>query len=395
MKMPRWLIAFGLWTGFAAVTACDAAQKGVIDDPDGHSNLRSGQQADATVVARVPAGEVFEFEPGEGSEWWRVTLKSGKTGWMHYSRIVEHAEMSDLSDGEVGDELVLYGQRRGVNYHALARGAAKGESAAMKAYFAITDTDGAAKEAQCVYFRRVVHLLGDEKWSAFLGTQALDYRLAVRQEYVDGMGASVFEPMGYLQRHFPKTAALLFRKEIVGLVSPDGKFAVRKGFSTVEPREDSRVVRSEVIEVAAGKEAASEALALADLLPDDQGEGMDREGQVLWSPDSRRFAMCSVVGMSTKTVIYQAAGAKFLRVEVAEAELPGRAGDAELKGAKKIFTCVDPLRWEAPQMLVLRQHEYWEGKHADGSLNAIGRTYVISVVVAGGRGKVEKVVVER
>ncbi|MEZ0389282.1 MAG: hypothetical protein ACAI34_19550, partial [Verrucomicrobium sp.] len=61
----------------------------------------------------------------------------------------------------------------------------------------------------------------------------------------------------------------------------------------------------------------------------------------------------------------------------------------------KIFTCVDPLRWEAPQMLVLRQHEYWEGKHADGSLNAIGRTYVISVVVAGGRGKVEKVVVER
>lgn len=387
MKTFQVLVLTCLWAVGGAGAA--AAQRGQIHDSDGHSNLRAGQSADAAVIAKVPAGEVFDFEPGEGSEWWRVTLASGKEGWMHYSRIMMHAEMADLKDGDPGDELALYGQGRGINYYRLARGAAKGEPTAVKAYFAITDTDGGAAETHCGYFMDVIHLLGDERWSAFLAGQSLDYRLAVRSEYMKAMEMGVFEPMGYLARHFPKTAALMFRKEIVDWVSPDGKCAVRKVFSTAEPRENSKVERAELV-------AKDNGSVLAELTPDDQGIGIDREGRVLWSPDSRRVALYSVAGMSAETVIYQAAGtAKFSRVEVSEPELPGRAGDAELKGAKQIYTHVEPLRWESPQRLILRRHEYWEGKHADGSIHSIGRTYLMTVVVAGGAGRVENVEVER
>lgn len=387
MKTFQVLVLASLWAAGGAAT--QAGQQGQIHDPEGHSNLRSGQSSDAAVIAKVPAGEVFDFEPGEGSEWWRVTLRSGKAGWMHYSRIMQHAEMADLKDGEAGDELMHYCQGRGINYYKLARGAAKGELEAMTAYFAITDTDGGAAEMHCGYFMDVVHLLGDEKWSAFLAGQPLDYRLAVRSEYVKAMEMSVFEPMGYLSRHFPKTAALLFRKEIVDWVSPDGKYAVRKVFSAAEPRENSRVERAELVSKENGD-------VTADLTPDDSGEGIDREGRVLWSPDSRRLAMFCVTGQAAQTVIYQASGAaKFARVNVPEPDLPGRAGDAELKGAKKIYSHVEPLKWESPQRMVLRRHEYWEGKHADGSINSIGRTYLVTVVVAGGNGRVEKVEVER
>ena len=125
MKTFQVLVLACLWAvGEAGVAA---AQRGQIHDPDGHSNLRAGQSADASVIARVPAGVVFNFEPGEGSEWWRVTLASGKEGWMHYSRIVMHAETADMKDGDAGDELALYGQGHGINCYRLARGAAKGE----------------------------------------------------------------------------------------------------------------------------------------------------------------------------------------------------------------------------------------------------------------------------
>lgn len=386
MKALRLLVLSGLW--LAAVSWASARQKGVIDDPDGFANLRADQNADAAVVARVPVGEVFEYEAGEGSEWWRVTLKSGQSGWMHYSRILEHAEMADLKDGDPGDELSLYGQGRGIHYYRLARGAAKGELAAMKGYFSLTDTDGGAGEAHSSYFLSVVHLLGDARWSAFLAGQPLDYRLEVRREYVEAMELRSFEPMGYLQRHFPTTAALLFRKELTEWTSPDGQYAVVKTFSTSEPRDSSKVERSRLVVKGSGD-------VLADLTPEDRGTGMGREGRVLWSPDSRRFAYFSVDGREAGTVLYQAAGqAKFLKVELPEPELPGRAEDAELKGAKKIYTHVEPLQWDSPQRLQLRRHEYWEGKRLDGSINSIGRTYLITVSVAGGRAKVEIIKVE-
>src|SRR6266550_4649820 len=44
--------------GFAGVSEF----RGVIDDPDGYVNVRKDKRADAPVVAKVKAGEPFEFQ---------------------------------------------------------------------------------------------------------------------------------------------------------------------------------------------------------------------------------------------------------------------------------------------------------------------------------------------
>ena len=60
---------------------------GVIDDPDGYVNLRKDKRADAAVVTKVKAGEIFQFKKKEGDGWCQVKLKSGVSGWTHCSRI--------------------------------------------------------------------------------------------------------------------------------------------------------------------------------------------------------------------------------------------------------------------------------------------------------------------
>ena len=39
---------------------------------------------------------------------------------------------------------------------------------------------------------------------------------------------------------------------------------------------------------------------------------------------------------------------------------------------------MEPQRWVGPDVLELRHHDYFEGKHADGSIHSIGRTYLIT-----------------
>jgi uncharacterized protein YgiM (DUF1202 family) len=62
-----------------------AGQRGVINDPDGYVNLRAGNSAEAEVIAKVKTGEPFTFERKADAEWCKVTLASGKSGWMHLS----------------------------------------------------------------------------------------------------------------------------------------------------------------------------------------------------------------------------------------------------------------------------------------------------------------------
>ncbi|WP_322282189.1 SH3 domain-containing protein [Prosthecobacter sp.] len=356
------LIQFGLFLGMALLAV--AGEKGVINDPDGFTNLRAGPSADAAVVARVNADEPFEFEEEPEKEWWKVTLASGKTGWMHSSRIRLHFTLDEIPEkDEEGCEVGEYAKARGFDYNATARAAAKGEPAAMKRYFGINDTDGAASESHSYCFNTVIHILGDDKLAAFLSQQPLDYRLDVRHHMGGGE---------YAERTFPKTAKLLFQKELVDWPSPDGRYAIRKVFSDAQVDHTSKVVRAEVIEKATGK-------AIADLTDADIGKGAWREGRVLWSPDSKRFAFFSGAQASTgSTVVYEDDGKTFTRAKLPEVKFPGRDTDAELKNAKHEWAYVEPLRWERPDVLVLSHHDYFRSKHDDGSLHDVGRTYEIT-----------------
>lgn len=372
--------------GISLLRAAAAQDHGVINDPDGFTNLRAKQDANAAIVTKVKNGEVFEFESSEGSEWWKVTLSSGKSGWMHRSRIRLHYTLAEMPEkDEEGSEVAYYGKAHGFDYSATARAAAKGEPAAMKRFFGITDTDGGAAESHASTFCQVIHLLGDEKLAAFLKDQPLEYRVGVRSQMLNGLVLWPFEETTYAERNFPQTTRLLCQKEIVDWPSPDGRHAIRKVFSEARASEKSKVVKAEVIEKGSGK-------AIAELTEDDMGTGLNREGKVLWSPDTQRFAYMSGAlgaGGEAQTVVYEKRGGTFTRAELPEVEFPGRATDAELKGAKHLWSFVEPLRWEKPDVLLLLHHEYFESKRADRSIHSIGRTYEITRNFTTGKATVK------
>ena len=356
-----------------------ATQRGIINDPDGSTNVRAAQGADAAVVAKVRTGEAFDFESAEDSEWWRVTLSSGKTGWMHKSRIRFHFTIDEIPvKDEEGSEVAHYGKERGFDYCATARAAAQGEPAAMQQFFSITDTDGGAAESHAGYFNMVIHLLGDQKLAAFLARQPLNRQLDVRNQMGD-FTFWPFEGAGYVERNFPQTAKLLCKKEITNWVSPDGRHAVRKVFSEACASSRSKVVRAELIERATGK-------VIADLTDADIGQGYQREGKVLWSPDSKCFAYFSgAEGQAAQTVVYKAGANKFFaRAKPPILSLPGREADPELRSATHLWTFEEPTSWTSSDVLVLLHHEYFEGKRADSSIHSIGRTYEVTWNIATG-----------
>jgi hypothetical protein len=184
---------------------------GVINDPDGFTNVRAKQNADSAIVGKVLAGEVFEFTAAEGgfATWVKVKLPGGKSGWMHASRVRLHATLDELADTGPNDEINVYGKHAKIDYYPLARSAARGEAKGLQRYFAIDDTDGAAAETHYDVLRKVAHLLGDEKLAKFLSTQPAKYRANVYDHLSSELASWPFEPKAYLERNFPKTAKVL------------------------------------------------------------------------------------------------------------------------------------------------------------------------------------------
>jgi hypothetical protein len=176
------------------------------------------------------------------------------------------------------------------------------------------------------------------------------------------------ENIPYLRRHFPETVKVLFRRELVDWPSPNGRYAIRKIFSDEFDLTDAKVVRAELIEKASGQ-------VLCNMTADDIGLGRDREGNVLWSPDSKRFACLSAwmkeqtgnlmdtpppAPQRKQTAVYQIAGESFAKVEMALSEVPGREKDDELTGAVLGHEYTEPIRWAKPDVLILQRHEYYE-----------------------------------
>lgn len=61
--------------------------RAVINDPDGYTNVRSGQGASYGIIARINEGEVFYAMPQQNSDWWPIRTVDGKYGYIHRSRI--------------------------------------------------------------------------------------------------------------------------------------------------------------------------------------------------------------------------------------------------------------------------------------------------------------------
>lgn len=341
-----------------------AQDTGVTSEAD--VGLRTEQNASAAAVATVKRDEPFACECEPKAEWCKVTLRSGQAGWLERAAIRFHFTEKDLpekDDPKNLSEIGSFARSRGFNYDTTVRAAARGDTKALKRFFALSkEVDGAAAESHAGVPYIVYHLLGDAKFAAFLKAQPVEYWTMVRNSIASAAN------IAYLRRHFPETVKVLFRREIVAWPSPNGRYAIRKVFSDEFDLTDSKVERAELIERASGR-------VRCDITADDIGLGRDREGNVLWSPDSKRFACLSAwMKQSTgkfsdipppapqrkQTTVYHVAGESFAKVEMPLSEVPGRDKDEELTGAVLGHEYTEPVRWAKPDVLILERHEYYQ-----------------------------------
>lgn len=311
-----------------------------------------------------------------------------------------HFTERDLPAGEKDptgpSEIDEFAGKRGFHYGRGTRRAARGESKALKKFFEIAQgADGAAAESIAGIPTVVYHLLGDEKFAEFLTGQPLPFRMMVRNRILrDGLEAPATL---YLRRHFPATTRTLFQREIVDWSSPNDRYAIRKVFSDELELSGSKVVKAELIEKQSGR-------VLCDLTHDDIGTGEEREGEALWSPDSKRVACLSSdlseqqgnlfstprpAPLRKQTAVYQVAGDDFARVDLPLGEVPARENDAELKGAILGHEYTEPVRWQKPNVLVLQRHEYFRKMMPTkldhltfDSIHDLDRTHQITATIA-------------
>jgi len=346
-----------------------AEQRGVIDGAAGPGDLRTEKNAAAPVVATVKPGEPFSFEQDESAEWVKVTLGADKSGWLPVSRVRLFFDKSDLPQKDLAglSEIDEAARRLGFDYVKVTRLAAQGDAKALGQFFSLARAaDGAAAESLTRLPTAVYHLLGDGKFAKYLAAQPVSSQASVRNIVV---GDGRLPPTtAYLQRHFPETTKVLFPSEIVAWLSPDGRYAIRKVFSDPFDLRGGKINRAELIGKKTGR-------VLLDMTADDIGTGADREGKIVWSPDSKRFASLSIrmneqqanlfskpqpVPHRKQTAVYQAIGDTWSRVELPLDNVPGRDRDAELEGAILGHDYIEPVRWQKRDVLLLERHEYFE-----------------------------------
>ena len=150
---------------------------------------------------------------------------------------------------------------------------------------------------------------------------------------------------------------------------------------------ESKVRHSELIEKATGQ-------VLCDLTNADIGVGGGREGSVLWSPDSKRFAYVASdlshpggifrtpqpPPQKTQTTVYQLSGNLCVKVDLPLNQPPGQESDREITGAVMGHDFVSPTRWQNPNTLILEKHDYYEKlTPSSGEIHGFDRLYEITV----------------
>ena len=363
-------IAVGILFALAAALPAfaTAGERGLVEAAAG-AKLRASKSETAPIVETVPAGVPFSFEPDETNEWAAVTLDTGTSGWVPLrsvrlffdDRALPRADPTGLS------EIDEAARARGIDYVKTTRRAAQGDAKALRQFFSLAkDADGAAAECLTTIPTAVYHVLGDAKFAGFLRAEPLAFQALVRSVVLwDGR---LPPTIVYLQRHFPETTTVLFPSELIGWPSPNGRYAIRKVVSDPFDMGSSKIARAELIEKKTGQ-------VLLDLTADDIGTGVQRDGSILWSPDSKRFASLSIdltrqpsnlfstprpAPLRKQTAVYQRTGDAWTRVALPLHVAPGRERDTELEGAILGHDYVEPSRWKAPNVLVLERHEYYE-----------------------------------
>ena len=379
----------------------------VISDPDGYTNVRD---YNGKVIAKVKKGERFiAAKPWNqsGDSKWSVCLKSGITGFMdknrihllpdeplmklnHDARKKEWRKFQSLRNAE-GNETASAAKGHGLDYFKVLAAASNGDKKALAQFFSLAEfMDGAAAEGYFPDASAVFHLVEDKTFSNFVRELPLADQVGVRGTVMGGLSEEEFAngaDVDYLQRYFPETTKLLFRGEIVDWTSPDGRYSIRKTFTDPLELAASKVSHAELIEKATGQ-------TVCDLTNADIGAGGSREGSVLWSPDSKRFAYVAsdlshagrlfsktaTPPQKTQTTVYQNSYKSFTKIDLPLDQPPGKENDPEIKGAVMGHEFVTPVRWADANTLMLERHDYYEKlMPSSGSTHGFARLYEITV----------------
>jgi len=382
-----------------------------INDPDRYTNVRD---YDGKVIARVKKGERFiaakpRNQPDDPK--WPVCLRGGPgsvasaksrvTGFMDKTRIhllpdeplmklnydASKKEWRKLQSGrkaELDDTAFSAKQFRGVNYYKVLTVASNGDKQALAQFFSFGDfMDGAAAEGYYPQAWELFHVVGDKNFSNFMRDLPLGDQVRVRGTLIAGGSDEEFgntADVDYLQRYFPETTKILFRGEIVDWTSPDGRHSIRKTFTDPLDLSESKVSHAELIEKATGQ-------TVCDLTNADIGVGADREGSVLWSPDSKRFAYVAsspfrpeaAPWQRTQTTVYQRSGKSFMKMNLPLDQPPDKESDPQLRGAVMGRELVSAERWAKADTLILERFEYYEKLKPSSGKTFVVRTYEITV----------------
>jgi uncharacterized delta-60 repeat protein len=378
----------------------------VINDPNGYTNVRD---YDGKVIAKVKEGERFiAAKPWNQSDdpKWSVCLKSGITGFMDKSRIhllpdeplmklnhdakkKEWRKFQSARNAELG-ETASAAKGRGIDYYKVLTAASNGDKKALAQFFSVAEfMDGAAAEGYFPDASALCHVVGDKTLAKFVRGLPLADQVGVRGTLIAGLSEEEFAngaDVDYLQRYFPETTKILFRGEIIDWTSPDGRYGIRKTFTDPLDLTESKVSHAELIEKTTGQ-------TVCDLTNADIGVGGDREGSVLWSPDSKRFAYVAsdlsqagslfrIPGpppQRTQTTVYQSSGNSFAKVNLPLDQPPGKESDPEIKGAVMGHEFVSPVRWADANTLILERHDYYEKLTIPSGKHGFARLYEITV----------------
>src|SRR6267154_2786380 len=359
----------------------------VINDPDGYTNVRD---YDGKVIAKVKNGERFiAAKPCNRPDdpKWSVCLKSGITGFMDKTRIhllpdeplmklnydARKKDWRKLQSKRVteSDEVASQAKGHAVDYYKTLVRASEGNLKALAQFVSLAQfMDGAAAESYFPEAWELFHIVGDKTLAKFVRGLPLADQVGVRGTLIAGLSEDEFAngaDVDYLQRYFPETTKILFRGEIVDWTSPDGRYSIRKTFTDPLELAESKVSHAELIEKGTSQ-------VLCDLTNTDIGVGASREGGVLWSPDSKRFAYVTsdlshagnlfrtppLPPQRRQTTVYQSSGNSFAKVNLPLDQPPGKESDPEIKGAVMGHESVSPVRWTNANTLILERHDYYE-----------------------------------
>jgi hypothetical protein len=307
----------------------------------------------------------------------------------HDARKKEWRKLQSLRNAEL-NETASQAKGRGLDYFKVLRAASNGDKKALAQFFSLAEfMDGAAAEGYFPDASAVFHLVGDKTFSNFVRGLPVADQVSARGTVMGGLSEEEFAngaDVNYLQRYFPETTKLLFRGEIVDWTSPEGRYSIRKTFTDPLDLAESKVSHAELIEKATGQ-------TLCDLTNADIGVGGAREGSVLWSPDSKRFAYVAsdlshagnlfrnppLPPQKTQTTVYQSSDKTFAKVNLPLDQPPGKESDPQIRGAVMYEESVTPTRWVKADTLIFERFDHYTKLNPSSGRTHVDRSYEITV----------------